>query len=88
MYKMDFKSSQRLKTSLMYLSFTCACLIFILPFYFMVISSFKPGTDVIRNGLTFSIDLSTALAGTIRQQKFGAQHGLLKQAGGAARKPG
>ena len=60
MHMAENKHIRRLKRALMILFFACLCLVFIMPFYFMVISSFKPGTDVIRNGLSFGIDWSTA----------------------------
>ena len=43
----------------MYISFTVLtviCVLYLAPFFFMLITSFKPGQDMLRNGLTLKID--------------------------------
>ena len=59
MGKTGYKKSQKIKMALLLSFFIIIAAIFLMPFYFMVISSFKPGTDVLRNGLSFAVNWDT-----------------------------
>lgn len=52
------KNQSKLGLYASYAVLTIICIIFLAPFFFMIVSSFKSGQELIRKGLTFQIDFN------------------------------
>ena len=56
MAKLGYSKKNRLTAVLLFVIMLIASVVVLMPFYFMLISSFKPGDEIMRHGLSLTVD--------------------------------